>query len=827
MDALRADLLLALRMLAKAPGFTCVSLLALILGIGANTVMFSVVNSVVLRPLTYPEPHDLMMVETVQRDTGAHIPSSPPDFQRVRESNRSFASIAALYRRPMNLTGNDEPQRLRAIVTSAELLRVLRVAPALGRAFSADDERWGSHRVAILGDGLWRSRFGSERSVIGRSITLDGQPYLVVGVLPPGFSWLGSEVPLLLPMSFAPGDNLNSHNNYFIGIVGRLRSGVTREQARADVSAIAREIELQFPESRGLGMDAEPMEDLQVADVRSAILVLLGAVCFVLLIACANLANLLLVRATTRRREIAVRAALGASRARLLRQFLTESVLLALLGAVGGVILAVWATDALNLLGNDVLPRMREVRVDLRVLAFTLVIALLTGTLFGLLPALHGSSIDLRASLTESAPSIDGGRRRLTSALVVIEVALSLVLLAGAGLLLKSTWRLLHVDPGFDAEGVVTADVDLPAYRYLDPELARRLSPAASARANRFFEEVLAGIRALQSVRAAGAISSLPLAGDTWGKRAVFYDRPLPSSANELPQIQYRVVAGDYFRALGIRVRGRAFAETDRLDAPLVAIVSEELVRRYWHGEDPIGKVLSVNAPRELAPVDSLPPDYRPERFTVVGVADDVRYGRLDRVPAPVVYVPYAQGAEGQLTMSIAVLASDDPLAVVPAVREQIRRVDPDQAVANVSTLDSRMSRAVAQPRLQAGLLALFACIAVLLAAIGIYGVMAVSVARRTREIGIRMALGAVRRDVLAMVVRQGLSLAGVGLALGFAAALALTRVLRSLLFSVSASDPSVFAAIILFLAAVAFVACYLPARRASRVDPMVALRHE
>ena len=827
METLLSDLRLGMRMLLKAPAFTVVSILALALGIGANSAMFSVAGTVLLRPLAYPEADRLMWIATVERGTHSESGFSPPDFYRVRETSRAFSGVAAMYRKAVNVTGAQEPQRVRSIVASSEVLRVLGVAPALGRAFSLDDERWGSHRVALLGNGLWRSRFGADPGVIGRALTIDGQPYTVVGVLPAGFTWIGSETDLLLPLSFEPGDNLNSHNNYFMGVVGRLRPGVTEEQARTEVAGIARGIAEEFPESRNMTMDVMSLAESTFGELRPAMAVLLGAVAFILLIACANLANLLLVRAAARRREIAIRAALGASRGRILRQLLTESVLLAVLGGLAGLALAHWAADAINALGHDVLPRMREVRVDGSVLAFTLLVSLLTGVLFGIAPALHGSAIDLRESLNETAPAGTPGRRRLTSALVVAEVALAVVLLAGAGLLMKSMYRLLHVDPGFDPQDVLTAEVSLPAHKYVDEKLLRAFSPASTARASTFFDELLAGVRALPGVRAAGAVSFLPLAGDNWGKRIVLWDRPLPGNADELPAIQYRVVAGDYFRALGIRVRGRTFDERDTLQSKPVAIVNQALVRRDFPGQDPIGKEISTNAPRELAPAGTVPPDWRPMRHTIVGVADDVRTAALDRPPVPLVYAPYAQGAETNLTMFLVVRAERDPLALIAPLREQVRRIDPDQAVAAVSTFEARVARSVAQPRLQTTLLASFAAVALLLAAIGIYGVMAVVVVQRTKEIGIRMALGAVRRDVLALVVRQGFALAAAGLALGVIGALALTRVMRSLLFSVSATDPTVFGGIIALLAGIALVACLLPARRAARVDPMIALRHE
>ncbi len=827
METLLADVRLGMRMLLKAPAFTAVSVFALALGIGANTVMFSVASTVLLQPLSYPDASRIMWIDTVQRDTGSSIASSPPDFYRLRETSHGFTAVAALYRKAVNVTGAQEPQRVRAIVTSSDLLGVLGVVPALGRGLALDDERWGSHRVALLGNGMWRTRFGGDPAIVGRAISIDGQPYTVVGVLPAGFTWLGSETELLLPLSFEPGDNLNSHNNYFLGMVGRLRPGVTVQQGRLEVAAIGRGIAEEFPESRKLGLNLEPLENSLVGEMRPAVVVLLGAVAFVLLIACANLANLMLVRAAARRREIAIRAALGASRARILRQLLTESVLLALLGGAVGLVLATWSTAAVNALGQDVLPRMRDVKVDGPVLAFTLAASLITGILFGIAPALHGSAIDLRESLNETSAAAPPGRRRLTGALVVAEVALALVLLTGAGLLVKSTYRLLHVQLGFDPQDVLTAEVSLPQHKYVDAKLIRALSPGATARAAAFFDELVAGVAALPGVRGAGAVSALPLAGDNWGKRLVLWDRPLPANADELPEIQYRVVAGDYFRTLGIRVSGRSFDARDTLQAPLVAIVNQALVRRDFPGQDPIGKEISTNAPRELSPVGTVPPDWRPQRFTIVGVADDVRTAALDRPPGPLVYVPYAQGAEGSLSMFLVARAERDPAALIAAVRETVRRLDPDQAVGTVSTYDARLSRAVAQPRLQTILLGAFAAVALLLAAIGIYGVMAVAVVQRTKEIGIRMALGAVRRDVVTLVVRQGFTLAAAGLTLGVVGALAVTRVLRSLLFSVSATDPAVFGGIIALLAGVALVACYLPARRAARVDPMTALRHE
>jgi putative ABC transport system permease protein len=622
---------------------------------------------------------------------------------------------------------------------------------------------------------------------------------------------------------------LNTHNNYFLTMVGRVKSGTARAQALADVNAIMEEIKHQYPENRGLAVDVTPLRDALVGGARPAVLVLMGAVAFVLLIACVNVANLLLAQALGRRREIAIRAALGAGRLRLLRQFLTEGVLLATLGGGVGLLLASWGIEALHKLSTQVLPRADEVRLDPLVMAFTLGLSIVTGLLFGSAPAFHGSGLHLQDMMKEGTRTTDGvaGRGGVRGALVVTEIALSLVLLIGAGLMIKSVHRLLRVDAGFDPRGVLTVEIALPGQKYVDPELARAFSPGAYAKATGFFDSVMGSVRALPGVRAAGAVSGLPLAGENWGKSVTFYDRPLPSNVRDLPPIQYRVVAGDYFRALGIRLlRGRAFTDRDTLHSPPVTIVNQELVRRYWKGEDPIGKTLSVNPPRELVPAGTLPPAYPgPQKFTVVGVADDVRYGGLDRTPPPLVYVPYAQGAEGTTTLYLVVAAGRDPLGLAAAVRDQVWQVDRDQPVANVSTMESSAGNAVAQPRLEATLLGAFAALAVLLAAVGIYGVISYSVSQATREIGIRIALGALRRDVMAMVLKQSLRLAVLGLVIGVLISLALTRVLRTLLFGVSATDPVVFGAIAALVAAVALLASLVPARRAARLDPMTALR--
>jgi len=831
MTTLWFDLRYGFRTLAKAPGFTAAAVLTLALGIGANTAVFAVVDAVLLRSLPYRDPGALVLAQTVQTEPRQPWGTAPPDFYALRERNRTLNGLASFYVRPENLTDGEEPERVPAMVVSSNFLGVLGRAPRVGRGLTAADEQWGAHRVAILADGLWKRRFGGDPAVIGRTIFLDSLPYSVVGVLPPGFSFGSAGAQVFLPMAFAPGDNLNTHNNYFLTMVGRVKRAVTRERALNDLNRIMAEIEREHPENKGLAADLTPLREAIVQGARPAILVLMGAVGFVLLIACANLANLLLARAVGRRREVAIRVALGAGRRRLVRQFLTEGALLAGLGGCSGVLLAGLSLGSLRLLSPGVLPRGDEVRLDPSVLAFAFGLTAFTGILFALAPAIHGARVNINDVLNERAGPTGGagGRRHLRSALVVAEIALSLVLLVGAGLMLKSVVRLLQVDGGFDPRGVLTAEINLPRLKYIDERLERSFQPEASARAAQFFDALIGRVSALPGVQAVGATSNLPLAGENWGKTVTFYDRPLPSNVRDLPPIQYRVVAGDYFRAAGIRVlRGRALTGHDTLRAPLVAIVSREMARRYWSGQDPIGKMLSVNPPRELVPAGTLPPTYPgPEKYTVVGIAGDVRYGGLDRAPVPVVYVPYAQGAEGTTDMFLVVRAQADPLALVGAIRGQIGAVDRDQPVASVATMESRVANSVLQPRLVTLLLGAFAAVAALMAAVGIYGVVWSSVRQRAAEIGIRMALGAEPARVVAEVFAQGLRLTTAGIGIGLVAALAASRTLSRLLFGVGPADLPTYASVALILAGAALAASYLPARRAANVDPLTTLRAE
>jgi putative ABC transport system permease protein len=839
LDTAMKDVRFALRLMARSPGFTLVVLLTLAIGIGANSVMFSVVNTLLLRPLPYHDSAQLLFVQTVNAARRQAGMTAPPDFYTYRANNRTLDHLDAFYTRPFNLTGVAEPERVPTLIVSAGFFSTLGTPPALGRGFVRDDEQWGAHRVSILSDGLWRRRFGADPRVVGQRVTVNGEPYVVAGVAPPKFSFLGIDAQMFVPMAFAPGDNMNSHSNNFLRMVGRLKPGVTREQAASDLNRLSDAIIAEQRVNTGTAIDVTPLRDALVGDVRQAVLVLLGAVGFVLLISCANLTNLLLSRAAVRRREIAVRLAMGATRARLIRQFLTESVLLAAVGGAAGLGLAYVSVGTLNGLSQRVLPRAEDIHVDPAVLAFTFGVATLTGILFGIAPAVQSVAADVTDDLKDGTRSASDGRarHRLRAALVVAEVALSLVLLAGAGLMVKSVYRLLHVDAGFQTDRVLTMQINLPPEKYVDLELDRRLSPLAYERSVRFFADVVDRARSVPGVHAVGAINGLPLMGEIWGKNIVFYDRPLPRDLTGLSPIQYRVVAGDYFRALGIRIRsGRAFTDRDTRQAPKVAIVNRELVRRYWNDQDPVGKIISVNPPLQILPKvvveegirgGNIPANYEPDKFNVVGVADDVLYGGLSRSPLPLVYAPFAQASEGATNMFLTVLTGSDPLAVVGAIREQIRQVDRDQPVASIQTMEARVSASVSQPRVQMNVLGAFAALAILLAAVGIYGVMSYSVTQRTREIGIRMALGAGRRAVLGLVLRQGFTMVTLGLVAGLAGALLLTRVLRTLLFGVSTTDPAVFAAIVALLSTTASIAAYVPARRATRVDPLVALRDE
>ena len=811
------DIRHGLRLWVKRPGFTAVVVCTLALGIGANTAIFSVVNALLLRPLPFREPERLVMVwETMPGNDERWV--APGNFLDWREEARSFERLEGYFDTRFNLTGAGEAERVDGVVVSGGLFQLLGAQAVAGRTLTADDDRAAS-RLAVISQGLWQRRFSGSREAIGRSINIDGEPTEIVGVMPAGFNFperaqvwvLGhAGVPLSssLVKAFPNASATTSRDIHIFNVVGRLRAGVSTEQAQGELSTIARRLELEHPETnKGLGTSVVSLQRQLVGDVRPALLVLLGAVSFVLLIACANVANLLLARATRREREMAVRVALGASRLRLIRQLLTESLLLAFAGGALGLLVALWGVDLFVALSPGDIPRLAEVSADRGVLLYALLVSVVTGVAFGLFPALHATRLDLNGALKEGGRSGgEGGRRsRVRGALVVAEVALAQMLLVGAGLLITSFMRLSAVDPGFAPASVLTARVALSDDRYAEP----------GARA-RYYDATLERLRALPGVEEAGAVSNLPLSGGGFNRGIRLEGRP-PAGPDENITADYQIASPGYFRALGITLlRGRQLAETDDERAPRVAIVNETLARRYFPGEEVLGKRIAFgDASREES--------WR----TVVGVVADVRHKELGAEAFPGAYIPYRQDREKWNRVSFAVRASGDPRALAASLRREIASVDADQPVTNVETMEEVVAASVKRPRFITSLLAALALVAIALAAVGVYGVMSYTVTQRTHEIGVRMALGARPADILRMVVRGGMTLAGLGVATGLVSAFLLTRYLSGLLYGVSAADPLTFAAVSTLLVVVALLACYLPARRATKVDPMVALRYE
>jgi putative ABC transport system permease protein len=829
LEVLSQDIRYGVRMLRKSPAFAAVAIITLALGIGANAAIFSVVNGVLLRPLPYDDPGRLLFVFSHNPDRGMpDTVTSPPDFRTLRERNHTLLNLSALYTASFNLTGVTQPERLPVEFVSAEYFTTLGVKPMIGRGFLPNEEKWGEHHVVIVSEEFWRSHLSADPNINGRTLSLNGEIYNVVGVTPASF-YTPNNVQLWVPMSFKPKDVMDSHNNYFLTMVGRLKPGVTEQQALTDLNAIMLAIAQQFPENKGIGADVQPMRDTWVGDVRPALIVLLGAVGFVLLIACVNVANLMLARSSGRQKEIAIRSALGAGRSRLFRQFITESLLLSLIGGACGLGLAYFTLRLLPLAKN-ILPRMQQVRLDGWVLLFTFVVSVLTGVFFGLLPALQNARVQrLNDALKEGGRTSDSaGKSGIRKGLVVTEVALALVLLVGAGLALKSFSRLLQVDRGFNADHVLSFSVSLPDSYDPDQDPLRIGAPP---RVLAFYQDLLPGIERLPGVKAAGAVSSLPLKGENWGKMFVALDRPLPTAIEQIPDIQYRAVAGRYFSAMGIPLlKGRPLNDHDQANTTYSVVVNETLVRRFWPGQDPIGKTVFLTPPLNLIPPDQVPPGFHVQTFTVVGVAADVHYGSLDKPALPTVYASVQQH-DYSLGPFIIVRTEGDPKALVGSIRSLLSQFDRSLPMSRVATMDEVVSESAAQPRLEAILLGSFGLLALMLAAVGIYGVMSYMVTQRSSEIGIRMALGASRTAVLKMVITEGLRLAAIGLSLGLALgwtlAFAAKRVSAQLLFGVSSTDPATFAIIVAVLALVALLACFIPARRATRVDPMVALRYE
>jgi putative ABC transport system permease protein len=796
------DLRFAARQLGKAPGFTAVALLTLALGIGACTAIFSVVNSVLLRPLNYPEPDRLVVLRETNLPQFPQFSVAPGQYFEWQKQATSFESLATRNGGSYNLTGRGEPLRVAAQRISANYFTTLGVHPAMGRDLLPEEDAPGKEKVAILSYGFWLAQFGGRTDVLHETVQFNGQPFTIIGVMPKSFQ-PGSLTEVFTPAAFTAEEHQN-HGGHYISVIGRLKPGVSIEQARGEMNLIADRLAKQYPDSnKGWGVKLTPMLEAAVGDVRPVLFSLLGAVGFLLLIGCANVANLLLARASARAKEIAVRTALGASRRRIVRQLLTESMLLAVLGGVLGILVAQWGTSALLSFAPESLPRMHEIALDGRALGFTCALALVTGVGFGLVPAFQATRLNLNEALKDGGRgSSEGGRRqRVRSALVVAEVAIALVLLVGAGLLIRSFARLQDVSPGFQPRDAFAISLSLPEKKYGTGEQQAQ-----------FVEQATAALAALPGVQFAGLSHVVPFTGSDYVLSFTIDGRP-PIEPADQPSANYYAATPDYFKAMGIPLqRGRFFTTHDVAKAPRVAIINESMAKKYFPHEDPLGKRINIT---------NGPDTWR----EIVGIVGDTKHYRLDGDVTDQMYEPFAQAPLPFMTFVVRTAGASPDLPV--AARAAIYAVDPDQPVASIRPLAQLIADSVARQRFTMFLFAVFSAVALLLAAIGIYGVMAYSVTQRTGEIGIRMALGAQRGDVLRLILTQGGRLVVLGLGVGLIGALLLTRFLSSLLFGVSAYDPLTFAVIALLLAAIAGVACLLPARRATKVDPMVALRNE
>jgi putative ABC transport system permease protein len=801
MQTLFQDLRYAGRMLIKTPGFTAIAILTLALGIGANSAIFSVVNAVLLRPLMYKDSEKLIRLYEglPQGGTGS---VSVPNFKDWREQNDVFAEIAAYQWGNFNLAVQNQPERIVGANVSSEFFDVLGTPAQVGRTFQKGEDLAGSNRVVVLSDQLWRKNFGADANLVGKNISIGGENFSVIGIMPPQFKFFSSQ--MWVPLVFTEKQLANRGSHAF-NVLGRLKPESNLAQARETMTTIARRLEQQYPDQqKNRSIKLVPLQEDNVRVIRPALFLLLGAVGLVLLISCTNVANLLLARATSRRSEIAIRAALGAKRGRLIQQFLTESVLLSLLGGLCGLLLAKWGTDVLVAMATGYLPVMTEVHLDWRVVGFTLALSLLTGIIFGLAPALHVSKTDLQDAMKDGGSA--GANRRgswLRGLLVVAEVAAALVLLVGAGLLLKSFLQLQRVNPGFRTENVLTMRISLPDGKY----------KSAGATAG-FYRQLLDRVAPLPGVEASGVINLLPvLQAGFNGEFSIVGQEP--DTSGKPPLVEIRTVSPDYFRALGVPlVAGRTFNAKDQEASEPVAIVNQTFARRLIPNQDPLGKYIR---------------DDEGPGIKIVGVVGDVKQFGLIAPTAPELYTPYTQppGPGSTQTMTLVVRTSADPEALAPTLRREVLSVDPDQPVYEVQTMEAVIDKAVSYQRLNMQLLGIFATLAMTLAVIGIYSVMSYQVSQHTREIGIRMALGAQPRHVLRLILRQGLTLTFIGVVLGVAGAFALTRLLGSLLFGVTTTDPITYVVVSLLLTLVALLACIVPARRATKVDPLLALRYQ
>ena len=806
------ELRFALRQLRKSPAFTFIAILTLALGIGANTAIFSVVNAVILRPLPYQAPEQLVWIwETSPKNEIEEEPLSFPNFNDFRQQAQSFEAVGAFTGAAPILSGADgEPERLTGAAVVGDFFSVLGVEPVLGRKFVPEENEDGKNRVAILSHAFWQRRFGGDPGLVGQQIQLNGNQYTVVGVMPPAFQdpVAAARRPVELWMPLAVTERMRSaRRSDFLSVIARLKPSLTVEQARAELKGIASRLEQQYPDTNtNWSVIVEPLHETLTGNVRPALLILLGAVAFLLLIACANVANLLLARASARQREIAVRSALGASRARIIRQLLTENMLLSLAGGVAGLFIAWWGTRALLALSPGNIPRLSSVGLDPQVLLFTLLVSLVTGVLFGLAPALIVSKLNLNQTLKEGGrSSAEGaGGRRLRNGLAVAEVALSLILLVGAGLLIRSFLRLQEVNPGFNPDNLLAAELSLPSAKY-----------AENQQVVNFYDQLLARVAEQPGVSSAALTTSLPLTGGGDILAFSVEGRPV-ARTDRTPDAEARVVNPDYFRTMEIPLRrGRVLTDQDAPDAPDAVVINEALARKYFAEEDPVGKRITFGDPQAA----------NVEWFNIVGVVGDVRQSTLQAEPYPQVYSAYRQTPRRALT--IVLRTAGEPTAMANTLRQQVWSLDRQQPLHNVRTVAQVLAQSIARPRFNTLLITILAGVALVLAAVGIYGVISYSVTQRTHEIGVRMALGASSSNVLRLVVGQGMLLAGMGLAVGVLGAFAVTRIMGTLLYGVSANDPFTYIALVLLLGVIALIASYIPARRAMRVDPVVALRNE
>jgi putative ABC transport system permease protein len=797
------DIQYGFRQLIQSPGFSFIAILTLALGIGGCTAIFSVVNTVLLRPLDYPDPARLVIMKETQLPQIPEFSVSPPNYLDWEKQTKSYEHIAAYGGASLNLTGEGEPQRLVGVKATAHYFDVYGVKPVLGRTFLAEEDAPGKNHVVVLGHPFWQRVFGGDGNVVGRQVQLNGEPYTVVGVAPSGFG-SANKVDAWTPMAFTPDEtNNDARGGHYLSAIGRLKPDVTVAQAKAELELLAAQLAKQYPDSnKGWGILMSPLQDYAVRDVRGVLYTLLGAVGCVLLIACANIANLLLARATAHHREISIRAALGAGRARLVRQLLTESMLLALCGGTAGVLLARLGLNALLVLAPTNLPRMTDIHLDMGVLIFSIGLSVATGLAFGIAPSWLAAHTDMNESLKQGSRGSTEGRTRgrLRNALVVIEVMFALMLLGGAGLLARSFIQLAHVDPGFNPENATVLRLNLPEKKFPLPEQQTAFASA-----------IIDRMKTLPGVQAAGITHSMPLVGDYL---LGFNIEGRPAIApSDLPSTNYYAVTPEYFRAMGIRlVRGRLFTTQDDARAPRVTIINETLARQYFPNEDPIGKRINIT---------NGPDTWR----QIVGVVGDIKQYGPDRPTTSQSYEPFAQKPFSSL--NVVIRTSGPPAALLGTLRPAVYDVDKDQPVGTIRPLEEIVADSIARQRFAMTLLTIFSLTALVIAAVGIYGVMAYSVVQRTSEFGIRMALGAQRADVLRLVLVQGGKLIGAGLLLGLVATLVTSRVMESMLFNTSAYDPLTLSTITILLGAVALVACLLPANRATKVNPVEALRAE